>query len=253
LIYIYKIYNSFNGKVYVGKTKQSLNKRIYSHLFLLKKNKHYNKHLQSAWNNDGKYFEFSIIETCDDCNWKDREMFWIKEFKSRDGEFGYNLTLGGDGGLGRTVSDYERRLTIERNKNRIWTDEMRKKTGEKTSERQKNYWTDEKRIAQGERTRKYSITHGKRGGWKCSEDFKRKRREYMATFKHSQESKDKLKKAKASISKSVICVENGIVFLSISEAAKSINTSTANIRSVLNKKIKKIKGFTFNYNNNVNL
>lgn len=247
MIFIYKIYNSINGKVYVGKTKQPLNKRIYSHLLLLKKNKHYNKHLQSAWNRDGKYFEFSIIETCDDCNWKDREMFWIREFKSRDGEFGYNLTLGGDGGLGRTVSDYEKNLLIERNKNRVWTEEMRKKTGEKTSERQKTYWTEERRIAQGERSKKYSITHGKRGGWKCSEDFKRKRREYMATFKHSEETKNKLKQARANVSKKVICVDNNILFSSTKEAARFANTSPTNVRAVLIGKYKKTKGLSFKY------
>lgn len=248
LIVIYKIYNSFNGKVYVGKTKQSLNKRIYSHLFLLNRNKHYNKYLQSAWNIDGKYFEFSVIENCEENNWREREMFWINEFKSRNEAFGYNLTLGGDGGLGRTVSENEKNLLIERNKNRIWTDEMKRKIGVKTSDRQKTYWTDEKRIAQGERTKKYSITHGKRGGWKCSDEFKDKRREYMSTFKHSEETKNKLKKVRANVSKSVVCVENGIIFSSIKEAAKSINTSPANIRSVLNKRIKKIKGCTFNYN-----
>jgi len=247
VVIIYKIYNSFNGKVYVGKTKQSLYKRIYSHVFLLKKNKHYNKYLQSAWNIDGDSFEFSEIERCEGDNWAEREVFWIKKFKSRDENYGYNLTIGGEGGAGRTVSDYEKSLLVERNKNRIWTDEMRKNTGIKTSERQKTYWTKERREAQGLRAKNYSITHGKRGGWKCSEEFKAKRREYMATFKHSEETKNKLKKIREGVSKKVICIETNHLFSSTKEAARHINTSPTNIRSVIIGKSKTIKGLTFKY------
>jgi len=216
-------------------------------LLLLKKNKHYNKHLQSAWNIDGGSFEFSEIERCEDSNWAEREVFWIKKFKSRDANYGYNLTLGGDGGVGRTVSDYEKSLLIERNKNRVWTDEMRKNTGVKTSERQKTYWTKERREAQGLRSKNYSITHGKRGGWKCSEEFKAKRREYMATFKHSEETKNKLKKLRESVSKKVICIEHNITFSSIKEAARYANTVKANVKAVLEGKYKKTKGLSFKY------
>jgi len=244
---IYKIYNSFNGKVYVGKTKQSLSKRIYSHMLLLKKNKHYNKYLQSAWNIDKDSFEFSEIERCEDSNWAEREVFWISKLNSRDENYGYNLTLGGDGGVGRTVSDYEKSLLIERNKNRVWTDEMRKNTGIKTREWQKNYWTKEKREAQGLRAKNYSITHGKRGGWKCSEEFKAKRREYMSTFKHSEETKNKLKKIRESVSKKVICIEHNIVLSSIKEAARYANTSKSNVKGVLEGKYKKTKGLSFKY------
>lgn len=63
---IYKILNTKNGKYYVGSSKHMLtgkNNRKYYHFHFLIKGKHYNEHLQRAWNKYGESsFEFMIIE-----------------------------------------------------------------------------------------------------------------------------------------------------------------------------------------------
>lgn len=57
---IYIIENKCNHKVYVGRTNNSI-KRFSKHKNLLKCNKHFNHHLQNAWNKYGELnFSFKI-------------------------------------------------------------------------------------------------------------------------------------------------------------------------------------------------
>jgi group I intron endonuclease len=63
---IYKIVNKTNGKYYVGSSMDIRGKphgRFYQHNAHLKSNRHYNSHLQRAWNKYGEdCFEFIVIE-----------------------------------------------------------------------------------------------------------------------------------------------------------------------------------------------
>lgn len=61
---VYKITNIANGKYYIGSSK-NFKKRQYEHFSKLKKNKHYNNHLQLSFNRYGRdSFIFEIIATC---------------------------------------------------------------------------------------------------------------------------------------------------------------------------------------------
>lgn len=245
MITIYKITNIVSEKIYIGKTKQKLSKRISEHFNLLRNNKHYNKYIQSSYNKYGKdSFSIESIDTCEEKDWIQKEIFWIKKFKSNDKNFGYNLTKGGEGGNGRVVSQEEINILIERNINRVWTKEMKDKISKHTLEFSKIYWTEEKRKEAGERSKKY----GKRGGWKLSEEFKNKRRKAMTGFIHSEKTKNKLKELRKSTSKSVKCVETGKIYISLKEAARDIGTNASNIRSHLQGKLKTVKKLTFIWN-----
>lgn len=97
---IYRIRNTVNNKLYVGKAIKVKMRWKYGHINPLKKNSHDNKHLQSSWN---KYkeenFVFEIIEEIDDeLMLNEREIYWIAYYKSSDPNYGYNKTDGGDGG-----------------------------------------------------------------------------------------------------------------------------------------------------------
>ena len=62
---IYKITNTVNGKFYIG-SSQDITKRLWSHRSLLIHDKHYNRHLQSAWNKYGaQAFTFETVLLCD--------------------------------------------------------------------------------------------------------------------------------------------------------------------------------------------
>lgn len=116
---IYKIENLLNGKVYIGSSSNIYNRWIY-HFRTLKDNKHYNYHLQQAFNKYGEHnFNFSVIEIIknefDDLNkYKkeliSRETFYIKKYESFNKDKGYNLT--------KTAEEvYDGSLTIEDLKN----------------------------------------------------------------------------------------------------------------------------------------
>lgn len=93
-MYIYKIVNLLNGKFYVGqRSKESKNDYYFGS----------GKILKNAISKYGKEnFEKIIIE--DNISNKEslneKEIYWIKELKSRDIYGNYNLTDGGDGTIG---------------------------------------------------------------------------------------------------------------------------------------------------------
>jgi group I intron endonuclease len=116
--FIYKITNTINGKIYIGKTK-NVAKRLAAHKTAAKRKspKDYS-YLHRAMNKHG--VENFIIEIL--ANFKNEEDCFLSEInyisllKSTDRNIGYNLTLGGEGRSGakhseetkKKISDYVR-------------------------------------------------------------------------------------------------------------------------------------------------
>jgi len=93
-MYIYKISNKINGKVYIGQTaRSSINNRFARHLSDLRKNKHHSILLQRAWNKYGESsFEFSIIQQApEDTDLNELEIYWIAKLNSNNPNHGYNI------------------------------------------------------------------------------------------------------------------------------------------------------------------
>lgn len=85
---VYLIKNNINHKFYVGSTYTSFEKRWHDHNRKLKRNKHINKHLQSAWNLYGETnFEFIILEITSPENAVIREQYHMDTLIPE-----YNLT-----------------------------------------------------------------------------------------------------------------------------------------------------------------
>lgn len=98
---VYKITNLINNKVYIGKTILfPREKRLKYHLQIAKhKYKRTYSYIHKAMNKYGfENFKFEVIEECiSETEALVRESFYIKEYNSKNSEFGYNLTDGGDG------------------------------------------------------------------------------------------------------------------------------------------------------------
>lgn len=128
-MFIYKITNKINNKVYIGKTKNSIKSRFSKHLKNAK-NK-VNRHLYDSMNHYGyDNFEISLIEECQSLDeLEEREKYWIKEFDSISPN-GYNMTIGGDGG--DTLFNWS-----EEEKRELWDNQAKKRLGKKRTSKQR--------------------------------------------------------------------------------------------------------------------
>lgn len=100
--YIYKITNKLNGKIYIGKTMQTIEERFIIHCRDAQKS-YKNRPLYDAINKYGQHnFSIEVVEECSDLILSEREKFWIEYFGSFKN--GYNATIGGDG---RAYIDYD--------------------------------------------------------------------------------------------------------------------------------------------------
>lgn len=93
MAYIYQIQNDVNGKIYVGKTEFSIERRFQEHCRASRKET-IDRPLYAAMRKYGiEHFHISLLEETD--NPEERERYWIESlgtFKN-----GYNATMGGDG------------------------------------------------------------------------------------------------------------------------------------------------------------
>lgn len=90
---VYIITNSITGKVYVGSTSVSFNRRWREHKNDLRKNKHYNDYLQNAWNKYGELnFVFSTLELCTASECFLKEQYWMDFYQSYKRDLGYNIS-----------------------------------------------------------------------------------------------------------------------------------------------------------------
>lgn len=100
---IYKITNKVNRKIYIGMSI-NLKRRKWEH-----QNKYCNHPIANAIKKYGwENFEFEVIqyfsELCDINYILNREMYWIKFYKSQDRNIGYNIKSGGPTNCGENNS-----------------------------------------------------------------------------------------------------------------------------------------------------
>ena len=91
---IYMLRNEIDGKIYIGQST-NLEKRNKQHKNALLNNRHFNEHLQKAYNKYGNVFKFIIIELCSEEELDDKELYWINKFNSLNKKYGYNILSGG--------------------------------------------------------------------------------------------------------------------------------------------------------------
>ena len=89
---IYKIENLINGKIYIG-SASFLYSRWGRHRKRLREGKHYNAHLQAAWNKYGEdQFQFSIVERVESKKHLiEREQYWLDRTQCYNRVVGYNI------------------------------------------------------------------------------------------------------------------------------------------------------------------
>jgi group I intron endonuclease len=108
---IYKVINKLNKKIYIGKTIYNLDKRKRSHEVSIQKTYFHYALKKYGYNN----FLWESIDNCNNdielCN---KEKYYIAKFNSNNKNFGYNLTIGGDGVTGHKQSEKNKKAASKR-------------------------------------------------------------------------------------------------------------------------------------------
>lgn len=123
---VYRL-TSPSNKVYIGITSQQINRRWqngtgYRKCPAIKKA--INKY---GWDNIRKEVLYTGLSE-KDAKLLEKEL--IKKHKSNDKRYGYNLTDGGDGTLGRRFTEDQKRALSEKHKGKIISEEQRQKLRE---------------------------------------------------------------------------------------------------------------------------
>lgn len=96
--YIYKITNIINGKIYVGKTTQTIEKRFEDHIKASKSLINDTYFYRSIRKYGAENFKVEKLCRCSEEDINKLEDFYIVELNAKDSNVGYNEKDGGDGG-----------------------------------------------------------------------------------------------------------------------------------------------------------
>lgn len=234
-MYIYLITNTINGKKYVGKCERPSHKTT--------KYMGSGTYLKSAIKKYGiEFFTKEILEEnltkeiiCE------REKYWIKELNTK-GEFGYNLTDGGDGVV--NVTDEIRKKISEKNKTLVGS--LNSRYGAKLTEEHKEMLRQSNLGKKLSEEVKKKISKSKKGT-KMSEKTKQKMRENRLGKPLPNHIKQKMKEN----SHNKIMVQkidkktNDVleVYDSIHDAYFDTGIQVSNISMCINGKLKSSGGF----------
>lgn len=136
--YVYQIFNTLNGKMYIGKTND-FSRRFKDHIRVAEAGKEvYGNKFTAIHAAIAKYnsaLEFSIMQNFStEQDAFNAEIYWIKYFNSNNHKFGYNLTTGGEGSSGFKLSPEHKAKLITANTGRTVSESTRLKTSKSVTD-----------------------------------------------------------------------------------------------------------------------
>lgn len=220
IVYIHT--NRINGKKYIGQTSQSLEGRSGNNGRGYKKNLRFWNAIQKyGWDNFDHYIAASGLKKTE-ADKLEKEL--IEKFKTQDRQYGYNLTVGGDGVAGWKPSDEWCKKNSERNKgenNPMYGKHHTEQTRQKQSLAKQGKYDGEKNPMYGvHRYGKDSPNYGR----PMSDEQKEKIR--LAR-------KEKYSGINSSNCKPIFCIELNRIFWGIKQACNEFGFSESGISNCL--------------------
>lgn len=225
-MYIYKVENKINGKIYIGQTTKDLSVEYYgSGPVIIKALKKYGK----------ENFNKEILIECkskEELN--QQEIFWISFYDSTNRKKGYNISTGGNGGnlghlVNKKLSNSAKDYVLAKDRNgisiRVKRNDERLRSGDLVG------------FAKG------NIPYNK--GVPMSEKQKNK----MRKPKTEEHRKKMSIVRKGKYKKPIKCLENNKIYPSSIVAAQDLGLTVPNIIEVLKGRAKFTKGYSFEYLN----
>lgn len=240
---VYKIQHRESGKIYVGKTSRTLDERMNEHT--KKSRATSNSYIDRAISKYGiDAFDVDVIEECDsEEKLNEREIYWIAFYNCKKPN-GYNLTNGGEGTVGRIVSEETRENLSQSHKGKKLS--LKTRALMSTSNKNKRavicLETKEKFESIVAAAKHYGITAKAIGSALC-------RKTGLGGGYHWCYAEDEEKYTNVDIrslpkhKRTVRCVEKNIVFESIAEASKWTNTHFTNIIKALKQPTRTAGGY----------
>lgn len=229
MVGIYKITNRINGHSYVGQSVDI--KRRFKEHRCYHSASYYNNVFARAMRKYGRdSFDYSVLEECEVDQLDAREMYWISLLKPE-----YNMTDGGHGNKGRKMSEESRKaMSIQKKKEWAKLPDAKKAeiitrlTGqpvghlvsEETREKLRQANLGKKQSAETIERRKQTIIDKKRNGYRQTNSGHKKK---------------------------VCCVDTGVVFDSVREAAEMMGLKSSAISHVLHGRQENTHGYHFTF------
>lgn len=257
---IYAIENIENGKLYIGSGVSILG-RWDAHKCLLRKQKHWNKHLQNAWNKDGeKKFKFQVIQVIEDVLFLEvMEQKWIDLTRCYDREVGYNLSPTAGNTMGFKMPAHVGKAVAEANRKRVWTDEMRKNHARISSGR-KHTQESKQKISKANKGKKRTaemnkraseIRKGQKLSFQHSENISKALKGRKFSDEHRKKAAEASRKAKKELRRGILQfdLEENLICCwdDIQSIEEELGYKTSAIYSALSGKCKTSKGFIWKY------
>ena len=257
---IYVRPNLINGKKYVGQaTNLEVRQRAWNCLIQSYAGPAINA-ARAKYGIDA--FDFEILKECKDEELDYWEKYYIKELNTK-APYGYNLTDGGGGMSGYTLSEETRKKMSEAQKGKnngfygkLHSEEIRKKISKAKKGKNNSFYG--KHLSE-EQKKKISEANKGKTPWNkgktniYSEETKRKMSEKKKGRKLSEETKRKMSEIR---SKTVLQIDKSTYetiaeFPSASEAERQLGYSHSNISKCCSGKIKSAYGFIWKYKESV--
>lgn len=218
-----------SGKVYIGITKQDVNKRWKNGNGYKLCTAFYRAILKYGWDNIKHDVLITGLTENEACA---LEVELVAEYNSADPRYGYNLTYGGEhytpnNEWRKRASESHKRFYSNNPEARAKISES--KTGRKASQSTKNKMSEARKKYLSEHPEALKV---------CGNSFRGKKR--------SAENCEKLRQANRT---RIRCVDTGVVFASVEEAALTVGVCRTSISNVLTGRSKTAGGCRFEYYN----